>query len=326
MSFRKLLILIMFNPCLIHGQVSLASFDLSDCNSPGDPSTVQDRIIKQELFDDTLTIHVGTADECCIVVQPLANYKNDTLFLDYTPSGNACLCYCCYEPIYRLIGFSKIPEIIIFKNQRVYLSSERFKTYPILFEILNGDTINRYDKYGQKEGLHIEPGQDTTKKKIYYKYGQPWNGFNFLLNEEKSLSGYRYVNGLEYYEEYYPNGSIKRKCKQVSLPKDIRFIMNENWCNCWDINGKLIADTNTHCLLKEPEKEALDLLIYQEFSDIIIYDRNAKKVFAPENSRSYKQAHLAFDVDIDPIYIKELKKKLRKTGIKKIKTCVFDLE
>ena len=89
----------------------------------------------------------------------------------------------------------------IFSKRTIELSDEKYITYPVQFELLNGDTINYTDKYGFKQGKWIE--NITTNELIinregFYIDNRCWEGTDttrFLDGNFKFIS--KTKNGFE---------------------------------------------------------------------------------------------------------------------------------
>ena len=231
--------------------VKLIALKSNDCdhNSTWDViNRLQNRIIENSQKEDTLTLRIATVAECCRDFMGEVELKNgDTLNLIYTPYGRACDCNCCFELEYKIVTKMNKDFKYQLNDKPIFLTHERYKTTPVQFEILMGDTINLVDKYGMRQGYwkqKNEKGQITLEGYYFNRkddYYDNWlTGFTgrwsieYFENGHIKREDFR-INGrdLSVFRVYYPNGKIQQEC-MFSIGFD------EDKCQKWDEKGVLI--------------------------------------------------------------------------------------
>lgn len=146
----------------------LLELNASECDDSMDPFRLIDRIINKTYVNDTLTLDIGLAKECCVSFDGSSKIKGDTLELFLSSYGEACECICCYTVIFKFVTKKEFATIRL-NNRDICLTDEPYKTYPVRFDMHGKDTINFYDKYGYKQGSFIEfkSNDDTLKYESY---------------------------------------------------------------------------------------------------------------------------------------------------------------
>lgn len=218
----------------INNSPKLVNFIPSECDKETEVYRLRTRIIDKWYNNDTLKIEVGTSATCCVDFVPSIEFKNDTLNLIFIETGEACECMCCYQFIYSIIGIGKKNVNIKLNGAAVELSSEKYLTYPIEYEISNSDTINYLDKYGLKQGEWIFKSDSSLDYSRAFAKDDNWIFQEFIsyhdslhvknvsVNHEykASSSNHFYENGLlkksftrnkNFYQQlnFYPNGILK---------------------------------------------------------------------------------------------------------------------
>jgi hypothetical protein len=205
--------------------IKLLEYRESSCDRSSDPTRIIPRIISSKTKFDTLEIEIGFAGGCCGKVSPIVEFKNDTLYFNFKPEDDEeCFCACCFSFYYKIKGINKpITRAKLF-NKEIALSSEKYRTFPVSFEIIEKDTFNLTDKYGQKQGVWYLLGNGVLSISFRrYKndriegYGHLYE--NYKIEKEKS-------NTTNHYREYYKSGKLKKECKP------------EIGCRYWKENGK----------------------------------------------------------------------------------------
>jgi hypothetical protein len=235
-------------------KVKLFSFKNSACDGETESFRLRTRIISKELSDDLLTIHIGTTATCCVDFVPKSTFKNGILNLDFEETGTPCECDCCYEFTYQIKGIKDDKIKITFRDKEIEQSDEKYKTYPVSFKILNGDTINYIDKYGFRQGAWVV-GPDTLTRKRYFEYSDnhpvrrvklfPSGQIESDLTNEKisfnttdrPLIGYSEMNKLI---EYYESGQKKRECYNDKKGFDNSY--EKGTCKEWNEKGELVYE------------------------------------------------------------------------------------
>lgn len=194
-------------PILIH-------FEESECNSELDEELLQERIANQQLKSDTFMIEIGTIANCGGIRSQSIKYENDTLdiFYDEGQERTDTLrdergkileirdvivtsdCECCFEFIFYIKGISKIPSVVRLNKKIIKYYPDKYKVYPIKYDLINGDTVNYIDKYGLKQrywnklpynendenqqdstyywAFYVNDGVQKSEKKVFYKNGK----------------------------------------------------------------------------------------------------------------------------------------------------------
>ena len=187
-------------------------YNQSACDRSVDAHRIKPRIVSLSHHGDTLDIQIGFATTCCLEFIPKINCTQDTLTFSYDPKdeAEACACYCCYTFTHRLTGINSKKLTIKLYDKIIDLSEEKYKTYPVTYSIVNGDTINLTDKYGLKQGIWIQRNTSYT----IYKNDKP-HEFGRL------------------YREFYKDGRLRKQCFEGP---DGSFIN----CRHWKRNGQEI--------------------------------------------------------------------------------------
>jgi len=182
----------------------------SECQGNGHPYTIQDRVISKEICKDSLFLKLGFMENCCIQFTPEIFYFNHNLCVELdTRRGEiaSCACECCFELTLVITGIHDtafqtfLAEYGEFKS--IPVTNERFVTYPETYEIIEGDTLNRTNKYRDKIGLwHFY--DDSTGRLVKKRF---YNG-----KQSKYFEGYETIWG----ESYHPNGALRVKFDQDS--------------------------------------------------------------------------------------------------------------
>ena len=152
---------------------------LSSCDRNSYPEFIKDRIVSKAIRQDTLAITIGFSANCCISFLPAITSIGDTLFLFNKPKEPdslgfveeiVCLCDCCFELNLLIYPIRDTNFIFYFDNKPLHTSSEKYRTIPPRFNVYNGDTINRFDKYGHRQGVWriYNQGTNALMKEIYF--------------------------------------------------------------------------------------------------------------------------------------------------------------
>lgn len=221
--------------------VNLVEFSQSSCDSSSDPYRLKPRIISLKHFTDTLAIEIGFAATCCSNYVPNIRYSYDTLYMSYTATGDACSCACCYSFNHKITGISSVGLIVKLYNEVIELSDEKYRTYKPTFVIVKGDTLNRKDKYGQKQGIWIEEltiqkierNRVTGKDNItFFRYNDSkYHNWGHLYPNLKIKDEYNAKTDL--HQKFYNNGMKKMECYGNDDDQSTS-------CRRWKKNGRQI--------------------------------------------------------------------------------------
>jgi hypothetical protein len=208
----------------LHGQhiegVELIEFTQSACDRESNPYRMKPRIISMSQSIDTLLLEIGLAATCCLDYLPNIKYLSDTLYLNFgiKDEGEACACSCCYSFNFKIKGVDISRLTVKFYNMIIELSTEKYwANHTPTFVIIEGDTLNRKDKFGFRQGIWTNPKAAFSKlevpKRKVNKFGRPnrkWNiestgafseGFQRYKDDKMESSGQLYKN-LVVKEEY----------------------------------------------------------------------------------------------------------------------------
>ncbi|MCG8329708.1 MAG: hypothetical protein MI974_18580 [Chitinophagales bacterium] len=193
-----------------------------------------DRIKQIETYEDSVEISVALREECCVnFIAEIQVKDNDTLNLIYKKTGIPCKCICLYELIYTLsLGDGKTinPGKTNFQinGRSILLSKEKYQTYPIRFDLFNGDTINLIDKYGMRQGywllkdslnrIRLE-GTYHNEKDAYYESHETIGLTgkivkSYYQNTHQVAVEYYLKNGFDWYvfRRYDESGKVIEEC------------------------------------------------------------------------------------------------------------------
>ena len=237
------------------------------------------RLISKELKNDTLYLLMCLKSDCCMDVEPIINYKDDKLFLDIDKRGrdseiiDICDCICSHELMLVISGINDLSFKTFLGTQfEITVKEEKYKTFPIKYEIDKGDTINMTNKYGYPTGiwryyvdsvLLIEEDYSDNSylrntpisSKSFYSNG---NLKTFSRENEKI---HYYLNGhikttiikdsvkwfspegikiskrnIDVRKEYYPSGQLKKSISKWNELIDNK-VVKRSKTRYWDENG-----------------------------------------------------------------------------------------
>lgn len=270
-----LIVLFCFNSSLIEIQtenktpVVLHRFIPSTCNGDLDPYQLKDRIVSKEIKNDSLYLTVAFAENCCLEIDPLITFDNSVLNIELSKGTQqyVCDCNCCYELTLVLTGLDKTEFLTTLQGDTIELSNEPYPTYPISFELYQGDTINLMNKYGEPQGLWLTFDDSTGQltKKTFYS-GQVLLRDKIDWMEKYDIKGekivqtsgdttWRYKNGVlnertigrgwgKNIVKYYSNGRQKSECiRFTDYDKDSIKSTIAYKCTYWDVNGNIDSTT-----------------------------------------------------------------------------------
>lgn len=255
--FIRLLIIFFLTSQYAFGQtpkIKLYNFQNSTCDHETDPGRLRTRIIKKDLKMGILKIQIAATAYCCVNFLPKATMQNEILDLDFQETGDPCECFCCYEFIYEIEGIKNDKISITFKGKEIELTDEKYKTYPIKYRIINGDTVNYIDKYGLRQGVWVWP-QDSLRKTRYLEYADdtpvklvkvyPNGQIESEVIREKIVVETDDGIYFDYFQnnkliEYYESGKKKRECYNSKKHFDNDY--EKGKCKVWNEEGELIYE------------------------------------------------------------------------------------
>lgn len=227
-AITSLILLIIFYS---FGQKVL-SHNLSECDKHSYPDFMKQRIVSKSVVNDTLDLTIGFSANCCIHFRPTISRKEDTLILINKPKEPdslgfieeiICKCDCCFELNLLVYPIRDTNFIFYYETNQLVTSSEKYRTITPRFTVYEGDTINRIDKYGHRQGVWriYNQGTNALMKEIYYQEDFYEKGkFKWIKTYNSSGAMEEYVeidpnNGHEttYTYKQYKNLMKRRKAK-----------------------------------------------------------------------------------------------------------------
>lgn len=166
-------------------EVEIIDYYTSPCGKTTNPYNLDDQLVGESLYGDTLQITVKTSGNCDGIGNPRAKLLNDTLWISYNKSGGrseevaegdsiiyvitVSECDCCFEYVFVMKSFCKVPIGVIIPRGSLsrhnnyfrydnYVPGSWQRSYSFFgdnFDIVDGDTVNLADKIGRKQGLWI---------------------------------------------------------------------------------------------------------------------------------------------------------------------------
>lgn len=217
----------------LHAQ-KIEHFSYSQCggnnnnSEPLDYERLLNRISYQNYYEGTLEIRFATMSNCAGMSNPQSSLSSDTLKITYddfiakidtledgsiVEVHDIVMCDCYFESEYLITELSKRPSIILLNGEVMKFNSNKYRPYPISFEILDGDTVNYIDEYGLQQGPWIF--RDTKGQLLFQG-----------TKKNDSI-----VVGTSY--QYHKNGNLKAKLEWMNFE-------HSNYYE-YDLNGNLVT-------------------------------------------------------------------------------------
>jgi len=130
----------------------------------------QNRLIKKEIFNDTLNLRIGIVRNCAI--EPEVNYSinGDSLFLSIENISTIWEgCVCCFELEIKIAEIKDTNFITFIENEQIRKQNNKY-IFPSLSQIESNGPINQVNSDGQKIGLWYYYSDDSIRvtSKSYY--------------------------------------------------------------------------------------------------------------------------------------------------------------
>lgn len=239
-----LMIYLIAYPIQAQDSAFLVGFTPSNCDANEEVSRLKRRIVDQWYNNDTLIVEIASKATCCVDFQPSIRYDNQILELNFIETGDFCECICCYQFIYKIIGLKGQEFTIHLNDKPIQQSDDKYLTYPVRFDIYKGDTVNYFDKYGQRQGVFLSTSKPMLK--MIYKNNKRFNGVDrelFYDNGNKRVT-VEYREGVEYYITYFRNNKVREECIGFDILKfGFESIVI---CNSFDSLGNQIREMNCY--------------------------------------------------------------------------------
>lgn len=205
------------------------SYTPSQCEDHKDIYRLNERISSLKLENGLLTIELAVVENCCGIDVGFATIKNDTLILysqgesilDTLSNGKVigemivCDCDCCFTLHFELERVAQLPSVVLYNGKQITESEHAYQLVEPRFEVIDGETINRFDHYGFKQGWHAKFRFDgDTISNLYFEDGQAVKGLDVrsLYNGNKSLEVWRISPDSLYSISYDSTGTPIEKC------------------------------------------------------------------------------------------------------------------
>lgn len=130
----------------------------------GEAKKHRNRIINKKIGGDTLKLHLAVKSHEIGELFSSAEMGNDTLYLQFRVRPEVMegyerveiASYFTYREIEMTVaGLQRMPAVIFLNGEEIEQTDEVYLTFPEKYELDGEDTINRIDKYGQKQGVWI---------------------------------------------------------------------------------------------------------------------------------------------------------------------------
>lgn len=147
----------------------------SKCEQAQAHCQLQPRIVKQFLIKDTLVTTIGVIENCSGISEVKATINKDTIHFTYVigkrkydtlPNGtiritkSAARCNCCFEFTFRTLSLNYLPKTTTINDSVISPYPDKYKIFPIQFDLIKNDTFNYIDKYGRKQGKWLIPDEN----------------------------------------------------------------------------------------------------------------------------------------------------------------------
>jgi|GEM_PF-5866997 len=185
----------------------------------GEWKLIQNRIISQKQIDDVLELKIGITSLHESYSGCKIEFKEELLFIEFIPTKSIDEIlenYTSYREInLKVEGLKTRPKKIFFNQAEIFISKEKFKISPEKFEVIGNDTLNRYDRYGQRQGKWIKK-LVTNEIENYYVDSKLVKGIlrSFFENGQLESMYIKYVIdtvGNAYYRQFFQSGEIKEE-------------------------------------------------------------------------------------------------------------------
>jgi hypothetical protein len=260
MKFFLLVLFLFVIPTPLPAQkrgVEITYFKKVSCEMDSDNNySIRNRIIEQSMKDDKVFLKLGFWTICCDTFKASAKIENEILKLSVKDVGEPkeCSCFSYFNFNIKLNGHSFAE--VIFNNEKIKISKERYDVYAVKYDVVKGDTVNRTDKYGVRQGKWVGDWKNTNNL-FGERYGLYKNGmlmsivqfYSFgqkkseiikekLIRRNSDGKEYLEYNDFNLYREYYENGKIKMYCYSDKYGENYK----DGICKEYGADGDLVYD------------------------------------------------------------------------------------
>jgi len=184
----------------------------------GEWKTIQNRIIFIGNDNANLEIKIGVTSLDLDYSNCYVDIEDDNLRIGFESKNSTQPIenFTTYrEIILKITGLNTVPKEFTFEGKKIVVSNEKYNVFKEKFEIIGKDTINRYDKYGERQGLWKTKHQNSEVERhyvdsklikaeirSYFKSGEiEWQYFKNDQTSPKRVS----------YRSYFETGEIKEE-------------------------------------------------------------------------------------------------------------------
>ena len=145
-------------------KVKLIHWKAQDCDNTYDPYLLVARITESEVSNGVTLLTINFADNCCPEFAPEIEFIENKLFIvPYKQKEvmELCSCNCCFSLQFRITGLPPQYDVF-FRGMKIIQSADPYPVVTPSHEVFEGQTVNRMNKYGFREGKWItlyESGQ-----------------------------------------------------------------------------------------------------------------------------------------------------------------------
>lgn len=195
------IIAILIGKTTVYSQnIKVIDYFFSECDDSHNQCIVQPRIIYEIYENNTLEVSFNIVANCEGLYGLKAENIHDSLYLSYrtgsipdtTFIGNDTIvdfsfawCDCCFELNVKFKVLNNKPKYYVINGKEMHLFEDKYKIFPVEFDVIEGDTVNYKDKYGRGQG-------------------------KWFYNNKSLKKGYMILKDDIFLEFYDENGKIER--------------------------------------------------------------------------------------------------------------------
>lgn len=175
---------------------------------------LQNRISNIYVKDSVLFITIDFKPHSTSVFNPVITYAHDTLYVNPLGEGTGttpCNAHKYYSLELVITGIPDTSFCTSLSTEVIHYSTSPYRTYPIHYEIKDGDTINRTSIYGARVGVwktYYEKGRIHTE--TFYPYSDSPRTGNYTWEKAYYPNGQMsYHHWPDSSESWYENGKLR---------------------------------------------------------------------------------------------------------------------
>lgn len=285
----------------------------------GEKKKYRNRIISKTKEKEKLKLSIGVKSMEKGKLFCESEISNDTLKLQFRVKGKVIdergelveIGASKYREVeIEINNLNVIPEVILLNGEEIEETKELYLTFPIQFEIVDGDTINRKDKFGQRQGKWVVKMYSTITES-FYKDSKLIEATMTKFYASNNIESEYFYNptskvGDVYFRNYFETGEIQEENYQIKETGIFKkkwgsngVIIQENFYNGeqiemkqYDKNGKIDCKCKTD-VGAESFKGMIICWTTNEFKiPCIFYDDNGKEI-----TKGEKQFKLNYEIN-----------------------------